>query len=352
VIAVTTTGLVLAQTAPPSTGGWRRATDAPPAPTATGQDPEPVARSDAYGQPVPTQSNGAPPAAYGQSPPPDYGQAPPPQQRMARPAYSLPPVLTVKPGTYMTVRINQGLSTDRNQQGDPFSATLDQPLVVDGVVVAERGQMVYGTVAGVEKQKSDHPSRMALQLTSLTLADGTQEPVHSRLVARQGGRTPAGAQAGTVATTTAVGAGIGAVADWGTGALIGGGIGAAAGLIGVILTRNHATVVYPETALTFEITTPVEVSTARAPQSFRYVGPGDYNGPQSVQLQRRPVAAPCYGCAPAPYAAPYPVYGPYPYAYGYPYFGPGFGLVIGRGYGGYGYGYGRYGWGRGYRRWR
>lgn len=338
VIAVTTTGLVLAQTAPPSTGGWRRATETPPAPTATAQDPEPVARSDAYGQPVPTQSNGAPPADYGQAPPPNYGQVPPPQQRTVRPAYGIPSVLTVKPGTYMTVRINQELSTDRNQQGDRFSATLDQPLVVDGVVVAERGQMVYGTVAGVEKQKSDHPSRMALQLTSLTLADGTQEPVHSRLVARLGGRTPAGAQAGTVATTTAVGAGIGAMADWGTGALIGGGIGAAAGLIGVILTRNHATVVYPETALTFEITNPVEVSTARAPQSFRYVGPGDYNGPQSVQLQRRPVAA-------APYPAPYPTwYSPYPYGYGYPYWGPGFGLVIGRGYG---WG-GRYG----YRRWR
>jgi hypothetical protein len=335
VIALTATGLVFAQTAPPPTGGWRRATDPAPAPAAAGQDPEPVDHSDAYGQPA---QNPAPPVYA-----PVQAQTAPP--RLIRPAYGMPAELTMKSGAYVTVRLNDGLSTDRNQQGDPFSATLEQPIVVDGIVVANRGQTVYGRVAGVEKQKSDRPSKIALQLTSLTLADGTQTPITSQLVGRQGGRTPAGAQVGTVATTTAVGAGIGAVAAWGTGAAIGAGAGAAAGIIGVLLTRNHPTVVYPETALTFQITSPVGISTVRAPQAFRYVGPEDYSQPQVVQLHQRPVAQPCYGCS---------AYGPGPAWFSpYPYWGPGFAV-------GFGYGYPAWGFGgfrgfrgyRGYRRWR
>jgi hypothetical protein len=350
VIAITTSGLIVAQTAPTaSNGGWRRVGDPPPATAQTSQDPEPVATNDSYGQAVPnnqTVQNEAPLPEYPQRqyPQGQYPRAQAPAPASVRP-YGLPSVLTMKSGAYVTVRLNEGLSTDHNQQGDPFSATLEQPIVVDGVVVANRGQTVYGRVAGVEKQNSSRPSKIALQLTSLTLADGTQTPITSQLVGRTGGRTPAGIQAGTVATTTAVGAGIGAVAGWGTGAAIGAGAGAAAGIIGVLLTRNHATVVYPETALTFQITSPVGISTERAPQAFRYVGPEDYGQP-GMQLQQRPAMA--RGYAPGPYPAPYPVYAtPYPYGYAYPYWGPGLSIVVGRGWGWGG------GWGRGgYRRWR
>ena len=247
--------------------------------------------------------------------------------------------LTVKPGTYVSVRINQPLSSDRNHEGDPFTATLMQPVVVDGVVVAQRGQTVYGRVAEAAKAHVDKPSRLRLELTSLTLADGTQAPLQSQLLTRQGGSTPNGVQAGTVVGTTAVGAAIGGAAAWGTGAAIGAGAGAAAGIIGVLVTRHHPTVVYPETALTFQVTSPVTVSTERAPQAFRYVGPEDYQ--QGHQYASRPGPRPAgpgaYYYGPG-YGYPYygsPYYG-YPY-YGYPYYwGPGIGFY----------------WGGGFRRWR
>jgi hypothetical protein len=335
-------GLVFAQ----ESGGWRRVGDRPPAPPppaassdplaqgqgqGPAQDPEPMDRSDAYGQPAPQQQE------------PVLQQRPQAgQPSMNRSSYGLPGEITLRPGTYITVRLGQALSSDHNQPGDTFVASLAQPVVVDGVVVANRNQMVYGRVAEAEKAHSDRPSRLALELTSLTLADGTQVPIRSQLVSRQGGSTPAGAQVGTVATTTGVGAVIGGIAGYGTGAAIGAGVGAVAGVAGVLLTRNHPTVVYPETALTFAIQSPVEVSTARAPQAFRYVGPDDYNHAQGEpQLQTRAAGPPpAYG---APYA-PYPYYGGY---YGYPYYyggfyGPGIGVVIGRGYG-YGYGRGYYG---------
>jgi hypothetical protein len=367
--AVTGTALILlaagpvpAQDQPPAnsapSGGWRRVGDPPPAPAAPqtqaqnrtfeqGQDPEPVDHSEQYGQ------------AQSQDPQPPYQQPPqaplpaaqapanrpPVQQQYNRPAYGVPPQLTLQPGTYVTVRINQALSTDHNQPGDVFSGTLMQPVVVDGIVVAQRGQTVYGRVAEVQKQHSDRPSRLGLELTGLTLADGNQASIHSQLVARQGGSTPGGIQAGTVATTTAVGAGIGGAVGWGTGAAIGAGAGAAAGIIGVLLTRNHPTVIYPETALTFNITSALAISTARSPHAFRYVGPEDYSGPnQELALRPRPPACAGYGCAPPP---AYYGYGPGYYGPGYyPYFwGPSVGFVFGSGPGYY--------WGRGYyRRWR
>ncbi len=142
-----------------------------------------------------------------------------------------------------------------------------------------------------------------------------------------------------MAGTTGVGAIVGGAVGWGTGAAIGAGVGAVAGLAGVLLTRNHPTVLYPETALTFDVEAPVTISTLRAPEAFRFVGPQDYNQPYNAGLQRRPVGGPGayyspYAAPYGPYAYPYGGYGyPYPYVYApYPYYGgwgPGFGVVIG-----------------------
>ncbi|MBS1855684.1 MAG: hypothetical protein JST11_09990 [Acidobacteria bacterium] len=331
-ILLTTSGIALAQTQ--NTGGWRRVDDpaqtqaqpqpaAPPAPVA--QDPtEPVARADEYGQQ--------------QTP-----QTPPAERRpmAAPPRYGLPPQVTVPAGTFITVRVNQPLSSDRNQQGDFFSASLAQPLVVNGVVVAQRGQTVTGRVAEAVKARAGKGvSHLGLQLTGITLADGTQVNVQSQLVTRNGTTTPAGQQAATVGTATAVGATIGTMADWGRGALIGAGVGAAAGMIGVMLTKGHPTVVEPETPLTFRIDNPISVDIARAPQAYRFVGPEDYNHPVTAQLVRRPQPRP------APYYGPYAY--PDPFWWGYPYGGYGYGYPYGY-YGGVGVFMGGGRWGRWHR---
>ena len=327
IVFVTASGLALAQTPE-----WRHLGD--PAPAPAGQQAQAPAQDQQNPEPVaqPDQQEQAAPAAA-PAPAPQVAQ---PMQRIRRPAYGLPAELTIKPGTYISVRINQALSTDHNLAGDPFTATLMQPLVVDGIVVAHRGQTVYGNVAEVQKQHSDKPSQLKLELTSFALADGTQVAAQTQLVARQGGITPAGVQAGTVAGTTAAGAAVGAAADWGRGAAIGAGAGAAAGIVGVILTRNHPTVVYPETALTFQMTAPLTISTARAPQAFRYVGPEDYARPAlQTSAGPRPGVPPAYYYGQG-YGYPYYYGYPYPY-YSYPFMGPnwGFGAMIigGRGWG-------------------
>jgi hypothetical protein len=234
----------------------------------------------------------------------------------------LSPPLTMKPGTTLTVRINESLSSDHNRVGDVFSATLTQPVVVLGIVVARYGETVTGHVVDAKKAgRVSGVSRLGITLTSLTLVDGQTVPIQSQLLVREG-PTSKGRDAAAIVGSTGLGAVIGAAADWGTGAAIGAAAGAAAGTIGVLLTRGLPTVVHPETSLTFQVTAPVTIETNDAPQAFHFVNSTDY---PPTQMQPQPTVA--YP-APPPYLHPYYVYAPpyypyyanyYPY-YGYPYF--------------------------------
>src|SRR6185437_12846925 len=164
---------------------------------------------------------------------PAYNQQPNynPQSNQAPPPPPVPASLTIQQGTYVTVRVNEMLSSDKNQPGDAFTAILEQPVVVNGVVVAEPGQTLGGRVVSAEKHSVGKPGRLGIQLTNMTLVDGQQVPINTQFISQHGPSTPGGEQVGTVAATTGIGAAIGAAADWGTGAAIGAGAGAAAGLI-------------------------------------------------------------------------------------------------------------------------
>jgi hypothetical protein len=264
----------------------------------------------------------------------------------------LPTHLIIPAGTFINVRIDQPLSTDHNQAGDFFFGTLIDPVVVDGIVVAQRGQRVNGQVTQSDKGgRVSGVARLGLAITQVTAVDGQQIPIHTQFVGRNAPST-VGRDVGVVAGTTGLGAAVGAAAAWGRGAAIGAGAGAVLGIAGVLLSRGAPAVVYPETPLTFRMEQAATVDTQNAPQAFQPVNPNQYQYPPQyppqTQLRTGPPPAPgAYGYGygygyPAPYAyAPYPY--PYAYAYPYPYYpyywGPSFGVVIGRGwYGGRWYG--------------
>jgi hypothetical protein len=308
---------------PPNAGGWRKVGEPPRQP----DSPPPAYESD-QNQQYPNESAGPRNDQYQQNGPGDrrneqYSNGPAGPRN--EPNYAVPPQLTLRPGTFVTVRLNQPLSSDRNQPGDAFSATLVNPVVVDGVVVAQRGQTVGGRVSEAQKAgRVEGTSRLGIQLTDLTLVDGTPVPLRSQLIERRG-PTSVGRDAGAIAGTTALGAAIGAGADWGRGAAIGAGAGAVLGTIGVLLTRGHPTVIYPESVLTFRVEQPVTISTERAPQAFRYVEPDEYDRPSYAENRPPPPPRVGYG-----YGYPPP---PAPYYYGRPYYyGPSFGFYYGSGF--------------------
>jgi len=257
----------------------------------------------------------------------------------------VPAQITIPAGAFVTVRVDQFLSSDKNKAGDGFSATLSRPLVSNGLVVSRRGETVGGRVVDAKKAgRVKGVSHLQIALNTVTLADGQQIPVQTELTSITG-PTSNGREAGAVLTTTGAGAVIGAAADWGTGAAIGAGAGLVAGVVGVLVTRGRPTVIYPESQLTFRLAKPVTFSTARAPQAF--VDASTLNDQRAAMQGPRQGPPPGYrgcagpGCAPYPYPPPY-YYGPY-----YPYYwGPSFGFLYGGGF----YGRGYYGRGFGFRR--
>jgi hypothetical protein len=340
-------GLAAAQDQTPH--AWRSVND--PLPAALDQAPGPVDQGpapnvNAYPDPAQggnAQINLAPPPAqpgpYAAQPGP-YAAQPPyngPAPNYPPANYNVPARLTIKPGTYVTVRMNQWLSSDRNQQGDTFTGTLEQPVVVDGIVVAQRGQTVYGRVSEAQKAgRVEGTSRLGVQLTQLSLVDGNQASIQSQMIDRRGS-TSTGRDAAAIGGTTALGTVIGAGVDLGRGAAIGAGAGAAAGILGVLLTRGKPTVIYPEQVMTFQIQAPVEIATDRAPQAFAPVNAyQDYGQGPAVTGGAAP-PPPGYGSAPPPaygygYGPTYaPAYSPYAYGYPYPYYG-GFSVFVGPGY--------------------
>ncbi|MBV8816798.1 MAG: hypothetical protein JO022_00500 [Acidobacteriaceae bacterium] len=331
----------------PAVNGWEQNADPQNAPAqnapANGQPPyQQPSNPQQYPQSYPPV--GYPQSGYGQGSYGTYGQQPPYGQQPnygGQQNYPAPPPvpqsITIPQGTYVTVRINQLLTSDRDQPGDAFSSTLVDPVVVNGVVVAEPGETVGGRVALVEKHGAGHPAKLGIQLATLTLVDGQQLSITTQLTSRRGGTTPGGIEAGTIIGTTGLGAAIGAAAGWGRGAAIGAGAGALAGIIGAVVTHNHASVITPEQVLTFQIQAPVAFSTAASAAAFRYIEPGEYRQPYGNGQGGGPYlatgAAPYYGGY--AYGYPYPYYA---YGYGWPYYwGPSFGFYYGRGWGGHYY---------------
>ena len=226
-----------------------------------------------------------------------YGTAQPPSQ------------LLLPAGAWISVRVNQQLSSKHNLPGDYFLGSLAQPLVVGGFVVARRGQTVGGRVAVAQKAgRRSGTSRLGMELIEITLVDGQQLPVVTQLMEYAGGKS-VGQDAAVIATATGMGAAIGGAVDGGRGAGIGALSGAAASIIGVLVTRGRPTEVYPESVLTFRTLSPMTIFTERSLAAFQPVRQGDYDQPR---LQRRA------GPPPAPaYYTEYRYYSPY--RYGYPY---------------------------------
>lgn len=137
--------------------------------------PEPAVASPPPAQsPAPTPIAAPPPPAP--APPPTT----PPPVEPAAPAVSIataaeprtPHQVVLAAGTALGVRIGETISSARNQVGDSFLATLEQPLVIDGFIIAERGARMEGRVSDVKPGARGGTSRLEIVLVKLSTADG------------------------------------------------------------------------------------------------------------------------------------------------------------------------------------
>jgi hypothetical protein len=209
---------------------------------------EPVADPMPSQMQAPVQATPVPPLEPPPPPRPNVVLNPPPEAQTAEPRQ--PRNATIPAGTLITVRLADSLSSSKNHAGDAFSATLDQPLVVDGFAVAERGAHVEGRVIDTGQGGKD----LALQLIKLHTSDGQDVPLATERVTREGS-ADTGKQTGEkVGAGAVIGAVIGAIAGGGKGAAIAAGGGVAAA------THRKPAQLPVETRLTFRLAQAVKLT--------------------------------------------------------------------------------------------
>jgi hypothetical protein len=211
-------------------------------------------------QPIqPPQQEAPPPMVTTPAPPVE------PAPRAVEPPPPPPPPrkVTLDVGTVLAVRLIENLSSDRNHPGDTFTASLDEPIVVDGMVIAEKNARVEGRI--VDTTQAGRVKGLAainLELTTLVTSDGQRVPIATESFKKDGPESKK-KDAAKVGGGAALGAIIGAIAGGGKGAAIGAGAGGAAGTGDVLLTRGDAAVLKSETKLTFHLSNSVTITEKR-----------------------------------------------------------------------------------------
>lgn len=114
-------------------------------------------------------------------------------------------------GTVITVRLNESISSKRNKPGDPFTATVVQPVEADGKVVIPKGAVASGTVAeAVPLGRFKGGAKLPLSLDTVEINGNKYNVQASTIVKGKGQRTATFIGGGK-------GAAIGALADAGAG---------------------------------------------------------------------------------------------------------------------------------------
>ncbi len=154
------------------------------------------------------------------------------------------------------VRMIDAVDSETNRVGQTFRASLDQPVMLEGNTVIQRGtDVVVKLVDAKQSGKLTGRTDLTLSLQSIAF-NGHMVDVNTQSVNQES--SSRGARTAKVAGgTAALGAIIGGIAGGGTGAAIGAGAGAAAGAGAQVITAGQRVRIPSETRLTFILDNPV-----------------------------------------------------------------------------------------------
>jgi hypothetical protein len=165
----------------------------------------------------------------------------------------VPSTITIPAGTVVSVRLQNTISSATAHAGDSFEAVLDEPLVVKGQTVAEKGAAVTGRVVEAKSSGRLHDSGyVSLTLSSLHM-NGKQVPIQTSSLFAKGANHNK-RNAALIGGGTGAGALLGGIFGGGKGALIGAAAGAGAGTTGAYATGKKDVGFASERRLSFRLT--------------------------------------------------------------------------------------------------
>src|SRR5262245_61982113 len=167
--------------------------------------------------------------------------------------------VTVPAGTKIRVALLDAVSSDKSHAGDPFLASLTEPVVVDGKTVLAKGTKVRGRVLDAE-QSGRVKGRASLQLTltEVVRREGKAINISTKPYTAVAESTKK-RDAGIIGGGAGIGAAIGALAGGGKGAAVGAAVGGGAGTGTVLATRGKEVRYDPEHLLSFTLSNSFEI---------------------------------------------------------------------------------------------
>jgi hypothetical protein len=169
-----------------------------------------------------------------------------------------PSYITIPAGTRISVRTIDAIDSTYSLVGDRFQASLEEPLIWEGNVVAAKDALVYGRLTqSKESGTFTGKSQLRLELTGIVM-NGKMVPVVTGEYEATGKSRGASTAKRTIGGA-ALGAIIGAAADGGQGAAIGAGAGAGAGAASEIIIGGDQVKVPSETLLDFTLEQDVSI---------------------------------------------------------------------------------------------
>lgn len=169
-----------------------------------------------------------------------------------------PAPIIVRAGRDLAVTLDQSVSSKDANPGDPFDASLADPVTENGEVIIPSGARARGTIIDAKSAgRFKGGASLSTALDSITVRGKTYRVQTASIVETgkgRGKRTGIGAGGGA-----AFGALIGAIAGGGKGAAIGAAAGAGAGTAGAGFTGNRDITIPAETRLTFKLREPLRL---------------------------------------------------------------------------------------------
>jgi hypothetical protein len=169
-----------------------------------------------------------------------------------------PATVEIPAGSSVVIRMIDDVDSERDKVGQTFRAALDEPIMVDGRAVVDRGADV--TVKLVDDKQSGRlagRTELTMDVESIVVNGRKVDLLTQEVTQASASRT--GRTAKVVGGTAAVGAIIGAIAGGGRGAAIGAASGAGAGTAVQVLTKGQRIRIPSETRLTFTLEQPVRI---------------------------------------------------------------------------------------------